>query len=168
MLLEKVTPEEIRRQLADILKSKEFQSSIRLRDFLKFIVEESLEGRDKQLKAYTLATNVFQLGDNFDSAVNPLIRVEAGRLRNKLDHYYLTHPHASVRIAIPKGGYAAHFCKNPSAHIQAGPGQEAAPTPEQAPQFSARTTSLILPFINANKSEEVERFLLGLPTPPKS
>ncbi len=163
MLLEEVTPEEIRRQLADILKSREFQNSVRLHDFLKFIVEESLAGRDTQLKAYTLATNVFKLGDSFDPAANPLIRVEAGRLRNKLDHYYLTHPQAPVRIAMPKGGYAPHFSRNTflspleNAIFEA---KDASEPPIQAARGIA--TVLILPFTAINNTEEAARFIAGL------
>lgn len=149
--------------MADILKSKEFQSSVRLQDFLKFIVEESLAGRNKQLKAYTLAASVFKLGDNFDPASNPLVRVEAGRLRNKLDHYYLTHPHASVRIAIPKGGYAAHFSRNTFLSSLENTAFEARKAPE-APIQAARdiATVLILPFTAINNTEETARFIAGL------
>ena len=145
MSLEGVTSAEVRQQLAEILKSKDFQASERLQRFLTFIVEESLKGRGKALKAYCVAVEVFKLGTDFDPSTNPLIRVEAGRLRSKLDHYYLTCPDAPVRIIIPKGGYAALFYKNPSAQIQAGQSHEAALEPEQSAQSSARTTILILP-----------------------
>lgn len=155
--MEKITPEEIRLQLTDILNSQKFVHSTRLRNFLKFIVEETLEGRGAQLKTYTLATNVFKLGNNFDPATNPLIRVEAGRLRSKLDYYYLTNPQAKVRICIPTGGYVVHFSRNNFSTIK---DEDFSTSPAQAARDIA--TVRVVPFTAINKTEEASRFIAGL------
>ena len=82
--------EAIRAQLAQILQSAEFRASDKQRKFLRFIVEETLVGRDALLKGYTIAVEVYGRTEGFDPQVDPIVRVEAGRLRRALEHYYLT------------------------------------------------------------------------------
>jgi len=53
-------------------------------------VNETLAGRASQLKGYTIATAVYERNEGFDPQVDPIVRVEAGRLRRALEHYYLT------------------------------------------------------------------------------
>jgi hypothetical protein len=91
------------------LESKDFQASPRLKDFLAFVVEKTLAAKGQELKAYTIGVEVFALGKDFDPNTNPLVRTEAGRLRSKLEHFYLHNPGARIKIDIPKGGYAAAF-----------------------------------------------------------
>ena len=94
--MNQITPEDVRAQLAEIIVSKDFIASDRLRHFLTYIVEETLKGRGAQLKAFNIALDVFNLGEDFDAVGNPLIRNEAARLRSKLEHYYLLNPAASI------------------------------------------------------------------------
>lgn len=155
---------QIREHLAEILNSNCFQTSPRLKDFLSYIVEVTLSGKTHNLKAYTIATDVFKLGKNFDPRLNPLVRTEAGRLRNKLAHYYLENPASKIRINIPKGGYVATFCHPP----QENAGEYHEPTQKYSLanykiiQPEHKTTLMVLPFMNINKTEEVELFILGL------
>ena len=86
----KPTPETIRVQLERILQSAGFRASDKQRKFLNFIVEETLEDRASQLKGYTIALAVYGRTESFDPQVDPIVRVEAGRLRRALEHYYLT------------------------------------------------------------------------------
>jgi TolB-like protein len=75
-----------------------------------FLVEEALAGRGQQLKEYTLATQVFERDASFDSKADPAVRVEASRLRNRLEHYYLTIGRADpVLIELPRGTYVPAF-----------------------------------------------------------
>ena len=154
-----ITPEEIRKHLNDVLSSPDFANSQRIKDFLKYIVEASLTGKAETLKAYTIAVEVFSLGSNFDSRLNPLVRTEARRLRSKLDHYYLENPQSPVRISIPKGGYAATFSRSPAVY-----GQGAFSDPENArpEQLPAKGTLLILPFNNISSDLETEKFSSAL------
>ena len=71
------------------------------------MVEELLAGRADRLKGYTLATDVFGRDDSFDPQTDPVVRLEARRLRRALEHCYLTAGRDDpIRIEIPKGGYA--------------------------------------------------------------
>ncbi len=100
----------IRAQLDRILASDQFDASERNRRFLRYVVEESLAGRTQQIKAYCIAVSVFNRDASFDPQSDPIVRLEAGRLRRSLEHYYLTAGRDDpVRIAIPKGGYAPAF-----------------------------------------------------------
>ncbi|MBP2316430.1 hypothetical protein [Azospirillum soli] len=100
----------IRAQLDRILANDQFDASERNRRFLRYVVEESLAGRTQQIKAYCIAVSVFNRDASFDPQSDPIVRLEAGRLRRSLEHYYLTAGRDDpIRIAIPKGGYAPTF-----------------------------------------------------------
>ena len=97
-------------QLERILTSVEFVASDRLRSFLRFVVEEALEKRADRLKAYTIALEVFGRAPSFDPQNDPVVRMEAGKLRRRLERYYLGAGRDDpVRIGIPKGAYAPTF-----------------------------------------------------------
>ena len=107
------SPETVRDQLKKILSSSGFQASKRHRTFLRYVVEETLQGRSTQLKAYTIALDVYNRDESFDPQTDPIIRVEAGRLRRSLDHYYETEGAMDeVIIHIPKGGYRPIFIRS--------------------------------------------------------
>ena len=100
----------IREELNCILASREFQATSRIRDFLRFVVEETLAGHADQLKGYTIATEVFDRGKEFDAAKDPIVRTQAGRLRRALERYYLvTGWRDPIHINIPKGRYIPYF-----------------------------------------------------------
>ena len=100
----------VRAQLGRILASADFAQSERLKAFLDFVVAESLAGRAERLKEYSIATEVFGRDKDFDPQTNTVVRVEAGRLRRRLERYYLTEGKADeVRIELPKGTYAPVF-----------------------------------------------------------
>jgi adenylate cyclase len=97
----------VRAQLQRILDSPAFEASERRRRFLRHIVEESLAGRADRLKGYSIATAIFERDASFDPQTDPVVRLEARRLRRALEHYYLTAGRNDpIRIEIPKGGYA--------------------------------------------------------------
>ncbi|NYJ14878.1 TolB-like protein [Rhizobium leguminosarum] len=102
--------EEVEQQLERILSSREFRLPERTRKFLEFVVRETLAGRRDYLKAFTIAQAVFGRDANFDAQQDPCVRIEAGRLRRELEHYYLTAGGTDrIIITIPKGGYAPVF-----------------------------------------------------------
>src|SRR6185312_13291241 len=85
-------------------------ASARNRKLLEYVVGETLAGRADRIKAYTLATVVFERGPDFDPQLDPVVRLEASRLRKALEHYYLTAGKDDpVRIDIPKGSYIPTF-----------------------------------------------------------
>ncbi len=101
--------EDIIAQLERILASESFNLPDRAKRFLRYVVTETVEGRSHYLKAYTIATTVFGRR-NFDAQSDPAVRIEAGRIRRGLEHYYLiSGPGEPVIITIPKGGYVPAF-----------------------------------------------------------
>lgn len=100
----------IRQSLERILKSAKFRGSYKQKKFLRFVVNETLKHRATQIKEYTIAISVYGRKEEFDPQVDPIVRVEAGRLRRALEYYYLTDgKNDQVRIEIPKGGYVPAF-----------------------------------------------------------
>ncbi|MGH6826383.1 adenylate/guanylate cyclase domain-containing protein [Methyloceanibacter sp.] len=91
-------------QLDRILHSVPFQHSRRRQRFLEYIVTATLTGRS--VKGYDIALEVFGRPETFDPAVDPVVRVEAGRLREKLREYYgADGQNDLIRIDLPKGTY---------------------------------------------------------------
>ncbi|AOF93376.1 adenylate cyclase [Sinorhizobium sp. RAC02] len=103
------THDEVRAQLERIVSSREFPNTGRGAAFLKYVTEEALAGRAHRLKAYSVAIEVFNRSPNF-SQDDPVVRIEAGRLRRVIERYYLiAGQNDPIRIDIPKGGYAPTF-----------------------------------------------------------
>src|SRR5215213_1607707 len=102
----------VRVALAHILGSPEFVAPERVRSFLSYVVEQTLAGQADQLKGYTIATTVFGRHESFDAQADPVVRIEAGRLRRALERYYLlSGQNAAIRIEVPKGGYVPTFTR---------------------------------------------------------
>ena len=100
----------IQSQLERIFASPEFQATNRQREFLQFVVAETIAGRSDEIKGYTVATQVFGRSENFDQATDPLVSIQANKLRRALERYYLvTGQNDPVRIDIPKGTYVPTF-----------------------------------------------------------
>jgi TolB-like protein/Tfp pilus assembly protein PilF len=96
--------------LTRIFASKAFRASARRKRLLSFLVEQAVAGRAGRLKPYTIAVDVLGHDETFDPQVDPIVRLEVGRLRRDLEHYYLTDGHDDpLRITIPKGGCVPAF-----------------------------------------------------------
>jgi adenylate cyclase len=107
---ESCSSDEIRAELRRVLGSSQFDASERNRRFLEYVVEETLAGRAGRIKAYNIATQVFGRDVDFDPQMDPVVRMEARRLRRSLERFYLTDGRNSlIRIAMPKGGYVPEF-----------------------------------------------------------
>jgi len=101
-----VSPEDVREELARILESGDFKATPRRREMLSYLVEELLAGRGHLLKGYTIGVSVFGREENFDPQADPVVRLEARRLRQDLDSYYVADGRCNpFRISIPKGRY---------------------------------------------------------------
>jgi TolB-like protein len=104
------TPEEVRSELETVLASRSFAGSARLSRFLRFVVERTLAGDGERLKEYVLGIEVFDRGADYDPRIDSIVRVEAGRVRTKLEEYYGGEGvGAPVRIRLRKGGYTPLF-----------------------------------------------------------
>ncbi|MBQ4133339.1 MAG: hypothetical protein IJD04_06365 [Desulfovibrionaceae bacterium] len=149
--------EEILLQLKTIVDSGNFSASARMKDFLRFLVEETLAGREYQLKAYTIGREIFKRGENFDSLTDPVVRVEAGKLRSRLDQYYASNEENGtdlIRIDIPKGSYVPVFRR-------LAPEKKSAPIPniELNPD---QASIAVFPFYNIGNHREIDYLLSGL------
>lgn len=100
----------VRAAVERIVSSPDFDGSDRARDFLRYVVEETLEGRADRIKAFSVAVEVFGRNETFDAQNDPVVRIEAGRLRRSLERYYLLDGKSDpIVIEIPKGGYVPVF-----------------------------------------------------------
>lgn len=93
-------------ELDKILSSATFIRSKRLGRFLRFTVEQCLEGRQNSLKEYLVGVEVFNKMETFDPRIDSIVRVEARRLRSKLERYYQTEGRDDqIVIQFRKGSY---------------------------------------------------------------
>lgn len=101
-----ISPDMVRGQVEKILASRGFVRSRRLGQFLRFTVEQFLEGKQHELKEYLVGVEVFEKLESFDPRIDSIVRVEARRLRTKLEQYYVTDgTEDEVVIYFPKGSY---------------------------------------------------------------
>jgi serine/threonine-protein kinase len=109
------TEPEVRRQLDAILAHDLFRRSARLQRFLRVIVDWTLAGHAAALNERALGIAVFDRGPAHDPRIDPIVRVEARRLRGKLKAYYLRAGEtAPLVIALRPGSYAPTFCRRSS------------------------------------------------------
>ncbi len=109
-------PEQVSAQLNRILDSAAFAEAERARKFLRFVVQLALAGRQGEIKECVVAVEVLGRRPSFDSRTDPIVRVEAGRLRTRLLSYYQSEGvRDSVLIELPKGGYVPQFQERTSA-----------------------------------------------------
>ena len=105
----------VRDQLDRILASKTFAGAERASNFLRFVVERSLEGRAAGIKEFAIAIDALGRNPSFDPKSDPIVRVEAGRLRDRLSAYYQQEGEADpVLISLPKGAYVPDFSERQS------------------------------------------------------
>lgn len=92
--------------LGKLLSSHIFSASSRQQRFLKYLVDQALNSNSENLKGYTIGVDVFDRGTDFDSTLDSIVRVEAGRLRAKLREYYeIEGRNDAIRFDFPKGTY---------------------------------------------------------------
>ena len=104
---------DIRAALDRVVSSAHLSKSPQLASFLRFVVDETLAGRAERIKAYTIAADALGRDANSDPQNDPIVRVEAGRLRRALDHYYTDGgTNDPVVIELPRGHYVPVFRAN--------------------------------------------------------
>ena len=154
--LEQIPPRErVQDQLHKILASRTFARSKELCRFLHFAVEQKLRNRSVRLKEYLIGVTVFERGGSFNPGTDPIVRVQARRLRSKLSLYYETEGNAdSVVIELPCGGYVPVFRLRSAASFRPRATSE-------TPRTDGRRSLVVLPFVNMG-AEENERVSDGL------
>src|SRR6266496_4506556 len=92
------------------LRSALFKKADRQSRFLSHVVRKHLDGDDASLREISIGFEVYERPDTYDPKLDPIVRVEASRLRSRLREYYETAgAEDRVRIDIPKGGYVPTF-----------------------------------------------------------
>ncbi len=104
------SPHRVRIELSKILNSGGFLHAKRMQRFLEFVVEEALAGRSNQLCEYSIGISVFGRDASFEPGLDPIVRNDARRLRQKLLEYHQQCGNEDrVVIEVPKGGYVPVF-----------------------------------------------------------
>jgi serine/threonine-protein kinase len=140
-------------QLQRILASKAFRQADRLKRFLTFVVEETAAGRGERLKEFVVGMEVFGRDNTFDPRNDPIVRVQARRLRAQLARYY--HEEGvedDLLIELPKGGYAPTF----------RPVKSVPPKRAATPILVSRNTVLALPFADDSQAGDQKYFCNGV------
>lgn len=104
------TPSSIKNQLQKIITSEEFHVSDLQVKMLSFVVLETIEGRAKDIRGYTIAIKVLGRNLDFDPVIDPIVSMHARKIREALERYYLVAGTSDeIRIEIPKGSYIPSF-----------------------------------------------------------
>ncbi|HTZ72970.1 MAG TPA: tetratricopeptide repeat protein [Candidatus Aquilonibacter sp.] len=148
-----ITDEQVRQQLDRVLNSKTFQHVQRLKRFMTFVVLETKAGRGDQLKEFVVGVQVFDKEASFDPRNDPIVRVQARRLRTRLAAYYAEEgQNDEIFIELPKGGYAVVFKRRepPAArkHVPAA--------------LARRNTIAVMPFADHSAGHELDYFCQGI------
>jgi Tol biopolymer transport system component len=131
-----VSAEAVRGQLNRILASKTFRNSERLNRFLSYVVEQALHNATGNLKEYAIGVAVFERPESYDTGSDPIVRVEARRLRSKLQEYSEREGQIDkILIELPKPGYTPLFREIKAIKLRPIALSSSAPTvSETAPQ----------------------------------
>jgi adenylate cyclase len=152
----------IQRQLQQVLASPAFRATEAQKAFLEFVVEKTLSGNSEEIKGYTVATRVFGRREDFDQATDPIVSIQANKLRRALEHYYLTAGNKDpIRIEIPKGSYVPNFIERVGEHLASPhPGNE-----HNIARFDGAWPAVVIrPFQNLTGNPDFDYMAIGLAT----
>ena len=150
----KTSEKAIKQQLERIVSSATFQQVERLKRFISFIVTEAASGRGDELKEYVVGVQVFGKESSFDPRTDPIVRVQARRLRARLSRYYLDEGQQDeLIIELPKGGYAPIFKRREG---------RAAARPSLTTALASSNTIAVGAFADHSESADLQYFCAGL------
>src|SRR6201987_5648006 len=147
----------VRDQLARVVNSPGFVSSVRLCRFLTHIVNRTIDGYIDSLKEFSIAMEVFDRTSEYDPNIDAIVRVEARRLRAKLKAYYEEGPGTvdPVLIGLRPGSYVPVF-----RWLDAQPAKHREEI--GAAQAASRICIAVLPFVNMSPEPEQDYFCDGI------
>ena len=120
----KVAPAEVRKALDRVFESQGFRASRRSQDFLRYVVERTLDGQSESLKERSIGIDVFGRSASYDPSDDATVRVKAGEVRKRLVHYYATDgQNEEIRIELPAGTYVPEFIRaeRPPVSVESNP-----------------------------------------------
>jgi hypothetical protein len=133
----------LRDELNRILDGPAFRTSKRCREFLEYVVQNTVHGPNGSLKERAIGIDLFNLAEDFDPSQHTIVRVTANEVRKRLAQHYLAEigtPHA-VRIKLPPGSYKTEFRRDT---VAVAPAAELSPpqppSPEELPVEEMPTT----------------------------
>ena len=162
--LESLSPshDEIRSTLEHILASPDFKGTPQQVALLRYVVAQTLAGNSDRIKGYTVATEVFGRRVDFDQNIDPIVSIQAARLRRALERYYQAGGrHDTLRIDIPKGTYVPMFEKLPHAPV---PGTVIARAIDTMKGEGAWPSVVVHPLRNLSGDPDLDSWGLGLVT----
>ena len=125
---------------------------------LKYLIKETLSGKNEQLIGYTIGLEVFKRDKDFNPELDPIVRIQIGRLRRALDKYYTDEgSNDPVRFSIPIGNYSPLFIPNLNSASKA-----TEDFTESQSTSSSRPGIIVLPFTNLTDEAEQGFFVKGL------
>jgi hypothetical protein len=144
-----VLADAVRAELDRVLHSHEFRASKRSQEFLRYVVEHTLDGHADTLKERTIGADVFGRSASYDPSDDATVRVKAGEVRKRLGLYYSSDgQHDEVRIELPPGTYVPEFFRI-DAQPAAPAAAEGAPAPAAAELTKATPAFRNWPWIAA-------------------
>ena len=147
------TEREVRDELERITSSLAFRTSDRLKHFITFVSSQALQGKADNLKEYAVGVQVFGRETSFDPRTDPVVRVQARRLRARLERYYREEGQSDeIVVDLPKGGYAPVFRRRAVATPQK-------PIAVASPQDN---TIAVHPIVDQSDAHGLGRFCSGL------
>ena len=159
--------EAVLRELESILNSPFFRTSNRSKQFLSYVVQHTLEGNHEPLKERTIGAKLFQRPVGYATGDDPVVRVQAGEVRRRLEQYHhagLTQ--SPVRIELPVGSYAPEFRWAPITPQHEEPAQaepsQAEPTKLEPAQAATTPSSAPIDLLAKNQKRFTQaRLILG-------
>ncbi len=143
--------EAVLEQLFRITASAQFVASERLSALLRYVVEETVDGRAEGIKEYTIALEVFGRPESFDPRMDTIVRVQASKMRAKLKEYYAGDgARDAVVIDVPRGTYVPVFHANDPVSEPIGRGRGHSPS------------IAVLPFADMSPNKDQEYFCDGI------
>jgi adenylate cyclase len=151
-----VSAKELRAHLEQVFQSKPFRNAEKLRRLLSYLIEAHLAGDDAKLKGYTIGIEALDRPDDFDPQLDPIVRVQAKRLRDGLDAFYANEgQQSSIRILIGKGSYRPQVQRIATPSLRIEP-------PTAAISGAVLQTAPVLAFGGRPKRTKATRFALAL------
>jgi hypothetical protein len=100
----------IHEQLERLLINSHFKQSRRFPSFLRFVIDQTLQGQTDLLKERTLGIEIFGREADYDTASDPIVRVTATEIRKRIAQYYQEPGHETeLRVSLPAGSYIPQF-----------------------------------------------------------
>lgn len=137
----------IREELQRILASRFFKSAVRSRQFLELVVSHALDGHADLLKERNIGTELFHRSPGYSTGDDPVVRVQAGDVRRRLDQFYQGNPNDTVvRIELPVGSYLPKFAWTASENkpLADSPKEPVPPARKKIPIADTRLLALVL------------------------